>query len=783
MEDTSSTYGVIWDSTAVSDGSHTLYAIARDAAGNTTTSSSITVTVDNTAPVRSTGAPSSTLTLNTTSTAISLTTGEAATCRYSTTANTSYDSMILFTTTGNTSHSSTISGLSNGGSYTYYVKCQDVLGNTNTGDYSISFTVAADNTSPTVSITAPSNNTTVSGNSVTISANATDDVSVSGVQFYRNTNIAIGSEDTVSAYSVTWDSTAVTDGEYVLTAVARDSTNNTTTSSAITITVDNTAPVRSAATPTGTLSIGTTSTNISLTTNETATCKYSTTASTAYGSMTAFSTTNSTSHSSTISGLSNGGNYTYYVKCADVQNNTNATDYSIAFSVDDDTTPPTITNISSDKTNGSYTVGEVIDIDVTFSEVVTSTGNVTITLETGTTDRTCVFTVASATTGTCNYTVQSGDTSSDLTVASVSGTITDIGSNALINFTPATNLAANKAIMIDTTPPSIPASFTATVGSPTSTIDLAWTNPLDGDFASVTIRRSTLSYPTTITEGVSVAADVTGTTRADIGLTDGLYYYSIFARDATGNVSASANIVGIFDTVSPVLSSLSPSSVLSSGTTSTNIILTTDESSTCKYSTTASTAYGSMTAFSTTNSTSHLSAITGLANGSSYTYYVKCQDTLGNTNATDYAITFSIASAGGSGGDGGGGGYDGGSIIITQNPGTTVTVVPTPEALTDPADEDGTDEPSEVKTENTEENIPYTPNTTSSSLPASSFTYLSEDPTILTRLQSRYGADVVTEQTYKNQCETNEGKPYYRNCKLGVKLPTFDLFKESVVCE
>lgn len=74
--------------------------------------------------------------------------------------------------------------------------------------------------------------------------------------------------------------------------------------------------------------------------------------------------------------------------------------------VNPDLTAPTITNVSSDKANGSYTVGEVIDIDVTFSEAVTSTGNVTVTLETGDTDRTCTFTVTSATTGTCSYTVQ-----------------------------------------------------------------------------------------------------------------------------------------------------------------------------------------------------------------------------------------------------------------------------------------------------------------------------------------------------------------------------------------
>lgn len=122
-----------------------------------------------------------------------------------------------------------------------------------------------------------------------------------------------------------------------------------------------------------------------------------------------------------------------------------------------DTTAPTIVNVSSDKANGSYKAGEVIDIDVTFSENVTSTGNVTVELETGATDRTCTFTVTNASSGSCNYTVQAGDASGDLTVKSISGTIADQSSNAMSNFTPATNLAANKALVIDTTAPIVEA--------------------------------------------------------------------------------------------------------------------------------------------------------------------------------------------------------------------------------------------------------------------------------------------------------------------------------------
>jgi hypothetical protein len=46
-EDTTPPYGISWDTTTAVNGSHTLTAIARDAAGNQTTSAAVTVTVSN----------------------------------------------------------------------------------------------------------------------------------------------------------------------------------------------------------------------------------------------------------------------------------------------------------------------------------------------------------------------------------------------------------------------------------------------------------------------------------------------------------------------------------------------------------------------------------------------------------------------------------------------------------------------------------------------------------------------------------------------------------------
>ena len=85
----------------------------------------------------------------TTQTTLGLTTDEAATCRYSTQPGVAYASMTnTFTTTGSTTHSTVLSGLANQ-SYSFYVRCADALGNANTNDFVIAFSVGS--SSPTTS--------------------------------------------------------------------------------------------------------------------------------------------------------------------------------------------------------------------------------------------------------------------------------------------------------------------------------------------------------------------------------------------------------------------------------------------------------------------------------------------------------------------------------------------------------------------------------------------------------------------------------------------------------
>jgi hypothetical protein len=96
---------------------------------------------------------------------------------------------------------------------------------------------ASDTTAPTVSLTAPAGGATVSG-TVTVSATAGDNVGVAGVQFKLD-GVNLGTEDTTSPYSVSWDTTAATNGSHTLTAEARDAAGNSAPSSSVTVTVSN----------------------------------------------------------------------------------------------------------------------------------------------------------------------------------------------------------------------------------------------------------------------------------------------------------------------------------------------------------------------------------------------------------------------------------------------------------------------------------------------------------------------------------------------------------------
>ncbi|HEU0023995.1 MAG TPA: DUF4082 domain-containing protein [Thermoleophilaceae bacterium] len=228
--DTSSPYSLSWDTTGLSNGTHTLSAVARDAAGNTRTAANVSVTVDNSAPNVAITAPAPGATLSGT-----------ATVTASASDNVGVESVQFmvdgFTVWTDTTSPYSLSGSTtwlSDGTHTLSAVARDAAGNATT---SADVTVTVDNNAPTVSITSPTAGTTVSGNR-TLTASASDAVGVQSVQFQVD-GADIGAADTTSPYSVSWDSNGVTDGDHVLTAVARDAAGFTRTSANVAVTVDN----------------------------------------------------------------------------------------------------------------------------------------------------------------------------------------------------------------------------------------------------------------------------------------------------------------------------------------------------------------------------------------------------------------------------------------------------------------------------------------------------------------------------------------------------------------
>ncbi len=221
-----------------------------------------------------------------------------------------------------------------------------------------------------------------------------------------------------------------------------------------------------------------------------------------------------------------------------------------------DTTAPTVTNVTSSTANGSYNAGDVVNVQVVFSEPVIVTGTPRITLETGTTDRVINYTSGSNTaTLTFAYSVQAGDTSSDLTYTSTSalslngGTIRDAANNnavlTLAAPTAAGSLAANKAIVIDTTAPVL-AQVTAVPSV---------TNDSTPNYTFSSTEAGTASYAGGCTSGTGSAV-VGNNTITFMTLVDGTYAScTISVTDIAGNMSVALPVSSFdVDTIAPVIS-------------------------------------------------------------------------------------------------------------------------------------------------------------------------------------------------------------------------------------
>src|SRR6185312_2286694 len=205
-EITTAPYSAVWDTSAGLNGAHTLTAIARDAAGNRTTSAGVTVTVNNdtTPPVLSGVVITN---VGTTTATIGWTTDEAADSQVEFGLTTGYGSLSALDTSLVITHSVSLSGLAGGTLYHARVRSHDAAGNLAvSADTTLT---TGDATPPTVAITAPSAGATISGTAA-ITATATDNVGVAGVLFSLD-GVALGPEITTPPYTASWNTQGTAD--------------------------------------------------------------------------------------------------------------------------------------------------------------------------------------------------------------------------------------------------------------------------------------------------------------------------------------------------------------------------------------------------------------------------------------------------------------------------------------------------------------------------------------------------------------------------------------------
>ncbi len=139
------------------------------------------------------------------------------------------------------------------GNYNVVVSATDDAGNVG----SASISIIIDRTPPTVSITQPADGSYVAG-IISIDVNADDGtgVGVSNVSFYISSDGGttwnyLGTDvDGSNGWSMTLNTSTLSDGSYLLIVEARDNLDNAQNSTQITINVDNTPPVVSIISPT-----------------------------------------------------------------------------------------------------------------------------------------------------------------------------------------------------------------------------------------------------------------------------------------------------------------------------------------------------------------------------------------------------------------------------------------------------------------------------------------------------------------------------------------------------
>lgn len=469
-------------------------------------------------------------------------------------------------------------------------------GNTNTSEADIDF--AINTTGPGSTAAAYENDVYKADTGTAISAGDSLRVSIQGglVTYSRN-GVVFYTSTRTPQYPLLVDTSLLNTGARVNSAVISF------------IPPDITPPDISNGSPTGVFLAGTTGATLGVTTNENATCRTSTTAGTPYASMlNLFTTTGGTSHLFAVTGLTNATNYSYYVRCRDSAGNANTGDFLIGFSVAAATPTPT-------PTPSPTPLSPVVIWTNIVNAIVSGVNNLRENCGCWNSGATSSQTIASGN-GYSEFTVGANPYFvAGLSKGNANQSESDIDFGVRFNGAGAADIYENGVYKGGDISYAINDVFrVAVVGG-----QVRYSKNGTVFFTSSKVPAYPLLLDTSLNPGA-------------------LIKNAVLSGAGTPTPTPS-------DTTPPVRSVGLPSGTLSVGTTQATLSLSTNEYATCKYGTAAGVAYTAIAnTFGITGALAHIATVTGLTNGSTYTYFVRCRDLAGNVNTTDFTITFSVAS-------------------------------------------------------------------------------------------------------------------------------------------
>ncbi|MHA7630708.1 Ig-like domain-containing protein [Corallococcus sp. M7] len=502
----------VWSCTSstLSEGSHTVTATARDAAGNTgPASTAVPFTVDTVAPVAPViASPTANQSVGTQTPVLS------GTAEANSTVTVREGTTILCTATTNASGawSCTSSTLAQG-AHTITATARDAAGNTGPASTAVPFTV--DTVAPVAPVvTAPTSGQTVTTQTPVLSGTAEAN---STVTVREGTTILC---TTTANASGAWSCTSATlsEGSHSITATARDAAGNTgPASTAVPFSVDSIAPVAPViASPTSGQVVATQTPVLSGTAeaNSTVTVREGTT-------ILCTATANASGAWSCTSSTLAEGPHTISAMARDAAGNTGPASTSVPFTVDSiDPVAPAITAPTANQAVATQT--PVLS--------GTAEANSTVTVREGTTILCTATTNASGAWSCTSSTLSDGP-----------HTITATARDAAGNTSPASTAVP---FSVDTTAPAIPVVTAPTSGQQVATSTPVITGTAEAN-STVTVREGTTVLCTTTADSDGAWSCTSST------LTDGPHTISVTARDAVGNTSPARTVSFTVDATVP----------------------------------------------------------------------------------------------------------------------------------------------------------------------------------------------------------------------------------------